>query len=237
MLRGDKTGSAANTDASVGELNPINPGGAANSTKIPANTIDGLTVLLNSLSPARGRLSASSQAGPRAQAIAVASPLVQLAQASYLNTQLAGLVGARRSLAGPFSGIKEDQEFEPGGASQNAVAAQSLQRALLNLTTYVRSDRQLVLSYPASEKYFEEVLHLSFHGVPHEGPGHQIADTIAHGKINDLAASLAFQTGGIRRTIDLIEAINDGRLGFTDGASAAEAQRLGPQGLRKRSTT
>jgi hypothetical protein len=128
----------------------------------------------------------------------------------------------------------------PGGSSQALVDLTSTAAAVFNVTTGASAfAKRPTRSLPGSESFFTQTLSKSFEpslDFSKLGSVDSIESCLARAPVAELSANLAVVTKGIASTSDLIESINYGRTGYSTSGSAAEASRVGPQGLSQRFT-
>jgi hypothetical protein len=142
--------------------------------------------------------------------------------------------GAGRSLAG--QGQTQTRSLEaPVGLATQSTARYSTQRdTAINVTQAVQSlsNNEVILNYPGSEVFFTDLLHASFNpGVSRSTTRspQEIEGALASPKISDLSVVLAYASGGIRSSANLIQGINRGDLGLVTPKTMGQAERLGPQ--------
>ena len=142
-----------------------------------------------------------------------------------------------RAIAGPMTGISFEQVMPVGMATQMAATIQSPVEAAANLTGYKYSAKERTESYAASQALFSDILQRSFNPDFDPASPDRIAGSIARGSLSSLAVRLALATSGVTNTRDLIEAINNGRLGIASPAANLQAKRLGPNTMLETTTT
>ncbi len=185
------------------------------------------------------RVRADVQAGPGLPDN-MQSPLNQVAVTSKIFKSVANTSPVNPGLTGPLTGLTPGLFVAPGGSSQALIDLTPTQTAVFNVTTGAEAfAKRPTRSFPGSEGFFARTLYKSFG--PDEdfdklGSVESIELCLARAPVAELSAKLAMSTNGIASTSDLIESINYGRTGYSTSGSAAEASRVGPQGLSQRFT-
>ena len=185
----------------------------------------------------QSKSSSSVQTGPNAPR-GIQTSVNQVAVGSVV-AQTVPMTAARKSLAGPMTGMDRNREIPAGAKSHASVLRQTLSQSVQNITQVVESlaSDAIVKSFPASERFFYETLLKSYDPDITLGAtrnAEEISTMLERGPIADFSVNLAIASGGIRSTRNLIEAINLGDVGYTSDASTTQSERYGPNGKARR---
>lgn len=221
---------------------PNNPGGAPQSTPpqpdagnvVPANAQAGPNAPAVQTAPQQVAASAStgfSSAGP-------AGPQTGMNRST---TTTSSQSASGRSAAGQGPTQTRSLEVPVGAVTQASARYSSLGQSAANITQAVNSlsVNEIVRSYPSSEIFFTDLLYSSFNpGVQRSATRspQEIEVALASPKISDLSVRLAYASGGIRSSLNLIQGINRGDLGLVTPKTMSQAERFGPQVANTRYT-
>jgi hypothetical protein len=211
-------------------------GRAVYQNNFSAGSPSNLPMQAGAQAPASAEFGSAVQTGPSSNManIETQTPLNQVATKN--TTDLLNQPVRTRASAGPMTGITLEQTAPIGSATQYGAEVQSAVDAAANLTEYKYSMKDRSESLPASQVLFAEVLQKSFNPSFDEATEDRIAGAIARGSLSSLAMRLAAAAYGVTTTRDLIEGINNGRLGLSSPAATAQARRLGPETLLETTT-
>ena len=152
----------------------------------------------------------------------IQSPLNQVASAASLLGSVSGAVTSNSGLMGAMTGLAENLDVLPGVSTATAASVSSLASSVGNVLGVGES-------LAASENFFSQTLTNAFN----VGASQDIGDALSRAPVSELSAQMAKFSGGVSSTVDFIQGINHGNIGYTTQESAAAMKRMGPQGLSK----
>jgi hypothetical protein len=141
------------------------------------------------------------------------------------------------ALLGVISNLhnSRDIDIDMGETTQNGVIFDSEGRLIVNaIGSRFDLDKDTILaSTAASEKMFAKMMNNAFS--PDEqldGPRTpaQIRKALSRPSVSDLSVQLARETGGVRRTEDLVTLVNEGTIGLSSQKTRAAQSRLARRG-------
>ena len=170
---------------------------------------------------------ANVQAGPIAANIDIQTALQQVAARTFLESQDINVptVGSK---VGPLTGLTPGLKVSTGETSQMAVRQQDMRRAVYNALKRGRGLETKSFDLAASERYFWITCERTFNS---EGDHLMSLDK---SPTSEMAKAMSLASGGILSTNDLVEAINNGDIGYTTNRSIVEGSRLESAGLKRR---
>ena len=237
LMRADK--GAGNMSASVGAFdNPYgNNGRPVYQNNFSQGSPSSLPMQAAEQAPQSAEFGSAVQTGPaeNMQNIPTQTPMNQIAVKEKV--QMLDQPVSTSAAAGPLTGLTIVEEAAVGAATQLGAAVMTPVMAAANLTKYKYSAKERTESIPASQIFFADMLQKSFNpSFDIAGPA-RIRGGIARGSISSLAGRMAFITNGVTNSRDMIEAINNGRIGFSTAEATLQARRLGPTALLQTTTT
>ena len=160
----------------------------------------------------------------------IQSPLNQVATAASLLGSVAGAQTFNSGLMGAMTGLAENLDVLPGVSSSTAASVSSLASSVTNILGAGQSSAKTSpSSFAASEAFFSQTLTNAFN----VGASQNIEDALSKAPVAELSSQMAKFSGGVSSTVDFIQGINHGNIGYTTQQAAAAMQRMGPQGLSK----
>ena len=213
------------------------PPPAGSSSTVPANAQAGPNS--PELQTAPQQIAASSTTGMTSAG--PAGPQTGLDRSSTTEGEFELIGAGGRSAAG--QGPTQTRSLEaPIGLTTQASARYSTQSTTAaNITQAVDSlsNNEIIRNYPGSEVFFTDLLYSSFNpGVTRQATKspQEIEMALGSPKISDLSISLAYASGGIRSSANLIQGINRGDIGLVTPKTMSQAERFGPQVANTRYT-
>lgn len=227
MVRADEGSAKDNEPESQAKGTVSGDAGGVSSDTIPANAQAGPNPTSVQTAPqqvAAKATSGMSSAGP-------AGPQTGIDRSSVASEPVSG---AGRSAAAQAP-IQTRSLEAPIGLATQATARYSTQfNTAVNVSQATKSlsGNDIIRNYPGSEVFFSDLLHSSFNpGVTRQATRspQEIELSLSSPKTADLSIGLAYASGGIRSSVNLIQGINRGDIGLVTPKTVAQAGRSGPQ--------